>query len=283
MANRVEKLKERALEISEVRNELKEQKATNITDLSITDELFNNPLEDESDLSVIKSLSKAVNIEQDSICAKINKNQENIKETSTEADSFIKGLRDNIRRFEQMKIASDLVDPSQQINDTKTRISKLEEVKQILGSESLDGYSESAVPLEKTLDTDGSEPSWKDIYMSMVDTISKSLSKPPTTLSKIVASILQRIYLKDNANAPGTEEPSAKLVQLFLDCGVPAIKKVAETCAFLHPPRYNTSQPIPMPPGTYYLVNDVTGEKIPLIGKTADGPTRKRGGGSTAQ
>ena len=148
MANSVENLKKRALEISETKNELKEQKKINIGDLSIVDELFNTPLDDDSDAMEIKSLSRAVNTEQNLIGNRIDENQDDIDETSKETDEYTKELRDNVNRLEQMKKTSDLVNVDKQIKDTKTRIDELGEVKRILETDSEKGSYPNSPQME---------------------------------------------------------------------------------------------------------------------------------------
>ena len=133
MANGIEKLKKRAFELSEEKNEVKEQKRVNLNDLSITNELFNIPLENDSTKIDINSLSKAVDTEQNQIKKRIGDNQEKINKTSNEADDSIKGLKSNVRKLEQMEKVSNLVNVEQQIGDTKTRIEELVEVKKMLG------------------------------------------------------------------------------------------------------------------------------------------------------
>jgi hypothetical protein len=140
MGNHVEKLKKRALELSETKNGLKEQKKINRDDLSIVDELFSIPLEDDDAISGIKSLSKTVNTEQSNIGENSRKNQIEIDDTSHEADDFINDLKSNLSKLEQMGKKSDLVEVGQQIKENESRITKLEEVKRLLEADSLLPY-----------------------------------------------------------------------------------------------------------------------------------------------
>ena len=144
MANHVEKLKKRALEISETKHELKEQNKINISDLSIIDELFSIPLQDDSELPKVKSLSKTVDTEKDIIFDAINENKKDINETSNETDDFITGLKNNVRILEQMEKTSNLVNIKQQVSDTEKRIDELEEVKCILETGS-NSYSTDSI------------------------------------------------------------------------------------------------------------------------------------------
>ena len=215
MGNHVEKLKKRALEISETKDELKEQKKINVGDLSIVDELFSIPLEDDSAVSEIRSLSKAITTEQSQIEDKIEENKDDIEETSEDTDDFIKGLRDNVRRLEQMEKASDLVNVGQQIQKTESRIDELEEVKRILET---DSHAVSHV---------------QDSYGAIQVDKGKIEETEPSALSNILtagaAGVTSPSYVANAAAfraPPGAKEPLAQAIQATVNMGVVASEEL---------------------------------------------------------
>ena len=143
MTNRIEKLRKRAIDITETKKGLSDQREINMNDIAITNELVNLYLRDDDSIADIKSLTGAIDTERGMIDEKINKNTSDISTTIEETDDFIDGLRDSLRKFDEMERATDMVNLNEQKAENRAKIDELNEVKRILGEETSDSINES--------------------------------------------------------------------------------------------------------------------------------------------
>jgi hypothetical protein len=132
MTKRIEKFRKNALEETVKREELKEQQDINRGDLAIIDDLLRTPLADEASAVQIESLSKAVSEEQGLLDRNISENEDEIAKTLGEIDDCTEGLESDIRKYERMEKITDLVNVKPHIEDSKSKIDELDEIRRML-------------------------------------------------------------------------------------------------------------------------------------------------------
>jgi hypothetical protein len=145
----IDRIKKTANEISEKRDELREQKKINVKNMSIADELFKMRLKDASSLQEIESVSEAVNYERRVMDTQTRDNQDRIDEISQEADDYIDDLENNVRVYKQMGKTSDLVNVRPRINEVESKKNVLKKILAGLGAVVTPVASTVAVTFQK--------------------------------------------------------------------------------------------------------------------------------------
>ena len=178
MDSRIFKLKEKAIELSKDKKELKEQEQVNESDLLLSDELSRVSLKDSDVKNELYNAITAIAEEQIKINELSEENRAAIKETTGEADEYMGGLQDTLYKLEKIGDLTDSLDIKREIEDTKSTISDLEDVYRILETEPNFEINKSEVSIgdlaiPEALQVDINEKSISDFLKKKKDIIVK--------------------------------------------------------------------------------------------------------------
>lgn len=140
MANRLDGLRNKSVELVGEKKTLLTQSDSLHFDLGIIEELSAG-LSDEDDVGQILGHEKVVSSEIKKTTDAIDDNASQRQDKIVEVDSYIESLEDNLSKLEQMKTISDLGNIERSSTRTEKKIGELQEIRELLEGESADSYS----------------------------------------------------------------------------------------------------------------------------------------------
>ncbi len=140
MANRIDGLHKKSVELVDEKKTLSTQSDSLHFDFGIIEELSAG-LSDEDDVGHLLEHEKVLTSEIKQTDDAIDDNAGKRREKIVEVDSYIESLEDNLSKLEQMKAISDLGNGERSSERTEKRIGELQEIRELLEGESADSYS----------------------------------------------------------------------------------------------------------------------------------------------
>lgn len=135
MGTKIENLHKKSTDIVETKDELSEKSSLNSADQASIRELLSGLISDEGDISSVGVLKKALETDADSISGEQQENESERKSAITETDEYISSLESNLSKLQEIRATSDLVKQSQNIDNTKERITELQSIRAMLGGD----------------------------------------------------------------------------------------------------------------------------------------------------
>lgn len=135
MANRIEGLRKKSVELVEEKKTLFNQSDSLQFDFGVIEELSAG-LSDEDDVRHLLGHQKVLSSEIKQTADNIDNNDSQRHKEIVEIDSYIESLEDNLSKLEQMKNISDLRSSERNSTRTENRIKELQEIRELLEEES---------------------------------------------------------------------------------------------------------------------------------------------------
>jgi hypothetical protein len=134
LANRLDGLRKKSVELVEEKKTLSNQSDSLQFDFGIVEELSAG-LSDEDAVGYLLGHEKVLSSEIRQTAGNIDDNASQRREKVVEVDSYIESLEDNLSKLEQMKTISDLGNSERNNTRTEKRIGELQEIKELLEEE----------------------------------------------------------------------------------------------------------------------------------------------------